>query len=141
MYRSILLPVDLDQESSWKKALPLALRLCETFGADLHLLTIVPDVSHSYVAQYFPLGYEQQITGQTRTRLEAFAHEQAGTIGVGLHVGHGRVYDEILRAAERLGCDLIVMASHRPGAADYLIGPNAARVVSHSDRSVLVVRD
>ena len=36
--------------------------------------------------------------------------------------------------------DLIVMASHRPELKDYLIGPNAARVVRHADCSVQVVR-
>lgn len=33
------------------------------------------------------------------------------------------------------------MAAHRPALKDYLLGPNAARVVRHSNCSVLVVRD
>ena len=33
------------------------------------------------------------------------------------------------------------MASHRPELRDYLIGPNAARVMRHADASVLVVRE
>ena len=37
--------------------------------------------------------------------------------------------------------DLIIMASHRPELQDYLLGPNAARVVRHANCSVLVVRD
>jgi len=56
-------------------------------------------------------------------------------------VSQGTIYKEILDAAERVGCDLIVMASHRPELADYLLGPNAARVVRHANCSVLVVRD
>ena len=55
-------------------------------------------------------------------------------------VGHGTVYEEILHAAKRIDADLIVMAAHRPGQADYLLGPNAARVVRHAECSVLVVR-
>ena len=42
--------------------------------------------------------------------------------------------------AGEIGVDLIAMASHRPALKDYLIGPNAARVVRHADVSVLVVR-
>ena len=57
------------------------------------------------------------------------------------HVLHGRVYDEIISAADRLGVDAIVMASHDPALSDYLIGPNAARVVRHARQTVLVVRD
>ncbi len=49
--------------------------------------------------------------------------------------------EKILKAVEETGCDLIVMASHRPALKDYLLGPNAARVVRHANCSVLVVRD
>lgn len=141
LVRSVLLPVDLEHDGSWTKALPVSRKLAEAFGAHLHLLTVVPDLRHSYVAQFFPADYEEQITAEAMRRLETFAREQLGGAEVGLHVGHGRVHDEVLEAAERLGCDLIVMASHRPGPADYLIEPNAAHVVTHCGRSVLVVRD
>lgn len=42
---------------------------------------------------------------------------------------------------DMLGADLIVMASQRPELKDYLLGPNAARVVRHAEQSVLVVRE
>jgi hypothetical protein len=46
---------------------------------------------------------------------------------------HGRVYDQIIAAADKLGVsDAIVMGSHRPELSDYLLGPNAARVVRHA---------
>jgi nucleotide-binding universal stress UspA family protein len=48
------------------------------------------------------------------------------------HVLHGKIYDEILRAADKLGVDVIVMGSHRPELKDYLLGPNAARVMRHA---------
>ena len=54
--------------------------------------------------------------------------------------GHGTVYEEVLRVAGEIDADLIVMASHRPELRDYLLGPNAARVVRHAAMSVLVVR-
>ena len=53
----------------------------------------------------------------------------------------GNVYESIIVAAKKIDCDLIIMSAHRPDLKDYLLGPNAARVVRHSDRSVLVVRD
>jgi hypothetical protein len=39
------------------------------------------------------------------------------------HVTHGRVYDQIILAADRLKVDAIVMGSHRPELTDYLLGP------------------
>ena len=46
----------------------------------------------------------------------------------------------ILATAKKVRADLIVMAAHRPEFRDYLLGPNAYRVVRHAECSVLVVR-
>ncbi|MBI6630588.1 universal stress protein [Pontibaca sp. S1109L] len=49
--------------------------------------------------------------------------------------------EAIVEAAETLGCDLIVMASHgRRGVSRLLLGSQTAEVVSHSPIPVLVVR-
>ena len=53
----------------------------------------------------------------------------------------GTIYSEILKVAEDCSADLIIMASHRPELKDYMLGPNASRVVRHANCSVLVVRD
>ena len=49
--------------------------------------------------------------------------------------------ETIVTSARDLSANLIVMGSHRPELQDYLLGPNAARVVRHAACSVLVVRD
>ncbi len=142
MYQTILLPIDLNEESSWKKALPTALELCRTHGAKLHVMTVVPDFGMAIVGSFFPDGYEKRALSDAARALKEFvAAHVPGEIAVAHDVDHGIVYEEILTAAERTGADLIVMAAHRPGQADYLLGPNAARVVRHADCSVLVVRD
>ena len=56
-------------------------------------------------------------------------------------VAEGKIYREILSAAKAIEADLIVMGSHHPELKDYLLGPNAARVVRHADCSVMVVRE
>jgi universal stress protein F len=56
-------------------------------------------------------------------------------------VAEGRIYREILKAAQTIQADLIVMGSHHPELKDYLLGPNAAKVVRHADCSVMVVRE
>ena len=142
MYKDILVPVDLDDDNSWQIAISRAVDLARAFGSRLHVLTVVPDFGATMVAQYFPQDYEQQIVEEARQRLHTFTKDHVPEgIEVQHLVGHGRVYDEILRMAEAADCDLICMASHRPELRDYLLGPNAARVVRHATRSVLVVRD
>ena len=142
MYRKILLPLDLNQESSWQKALPVALGLCGSFGAKLHVMTVVPDSGSAYVAGFFPADFKQKALDQAHAALAKFVD---GNVPDGVEVqqivANGTVYEEVLSTAGEIGVDLIVMASHRPELQDYLLGPNAARVVRHADMSVMVVRD
>jgi nucleotide-binding universal stress UspA family protein len=141
VFKSVLLPVDLNDGHSWKKALPLALEMARTHGARLHVMTVVPDFGLPMVAQQFPPGYEARLREQALEGLRALtAAEVPAGVTVDHHVAEGSIYREILAKAKALGADLIVMASHRPELADYLIGPNAARVVRHATCSVLVVR-
>ncbi len=142
MYRDILLPVDLADSSSWRAALPVALTLCRSFGARLHVVSVVPDFGMAIVGQYFPESFEKEMIEETRKALHAFVGEHVpADVPVQHVVAHGTVYQEILRAAHDTGVDLIVIASHRPELRDYLLGPNAARVVRHAGMSVLVVRE
>jgi nucleotide-binding universal stress UspA family protein len=142
MYRNVLVPVDLSDKHSWRKALPTAISLCETFEARLHLMTVVPDFGLPMVGQFFPEGYEAKLRQQAARQLKEFAAEQVpGAIESRRIVAEGKVYQEILKAADAIKADLIVMGSHRPELADYLLGPNAGKVMRHARCSVMVVRE
>ena len=141
MYSDILWPVDLGHESSWNKALPIAVTFAQTFDARLHVLTIVPDFGMSIVGSFFPKNFEATALKEAQKKLTEFCDDKIPSdVAVQHIVGHGVVYEEILRVAKEIKCDLILMASHRPELQDYLLGPNAARVVRHADCSVQVVR-
>ena len=142
MFKTVLLPIDLSAPSSWDKALPAALRLCRPEGGGvLHVLTVVPDFGMSVVGSYFDAGFEQKAMHKVGEALTAWVADNVpDDTEVHPHVAHGRVYDQIILAADRLEVDAIVMGSHRPELTDYLLGPNAARVVRHARQSVFVVR-
>jgi nucleotide-binding universal stress UspA family protein len=141
VYQRILVPIDLNESTSWERALPPAIDLARTHRARLHLLSVIPDFGMPMVGQYFPPDFEAKAREESRKRLEEVAR-QAIPEGLAFeaHVAEGNIYREILALAESLPADLIVMASHRPGLQDYLIGPNAARVVRHAQCSVMVIR-
>jgi nucleotide-binding universal stress UspA family protein len=142
MFQSILVPVDLSDKHSWRKALPTAVALCEAFGAKLNVITVVPEFGLPMVGQFFPAGYEEKLRQQAARQLKAFVAEQVpDATPTRRIIAEGKIYQEILKAAQTIGADLIVMGSHRPELADYLLGPNAARVVRHAACSVLVVRE
>lgn len=141
MFRSILLPIDLTAEPSWKKAAPVAVRMAQADSIPLHVATVVPDYGMTIVGTYFEAGYEKRALHETGEALRAWTDANVPKdVEVHPHVLHGSVYDEIIRAADALGADAIVMGSHRPELKDYLLGPNAARVVRHANQSVFVVR-
>jgi len=142
MFKHVLLTVDLNEESSWTKALPVAVQCCRSFAAGLHVMTVVPELGSNVVAQYFPEGFEKKMMRETEKQLAEFVGRQVPKdITAHSAVRHGTIYEEVLRTADEVGADLIVIASHRPALRDYLIGPNAARVVRHANVSVLVVRE
>jgi len=142
MFKDILVPVDLNSEHSWQTALPIAVHMCQSMGARLHVMTVMPDFGLSMVGQYFPEGYEDKVLEAANTNLHALAKEQ---VPEGIEVQHiiadGTIYHEIVRVSKEIDADLIIMHSHHPVLSDYLLGPNAEKVTRHADCSVMIVRD
>ena len=142
MAKTILLPVDLTDEKSWRLALAEALAMLRARAGVLHVVTVMPDFGMPLVGSYFRDEYEREaLQALGRALTDWVAANVPEDIEVHPHILHGSIYDEILRAADKLGADLIIIGSHRPELKDYLLGPNAARVVRHARQSVYVVRD
>lgn len=143
MYKDILIAVDLSDESSWRKALPTAIEYCQAFGSRLHVMSVVPDFGMSIVGQFFPKGYESDALEGARKLLHEFvATHVPKEVPVQHIIAHGGIYQQILSVSDQINADLVVISARsEPDMKDFLLGPNAARVVRHSTRSVLVVRE
>jgi len=139
--RIVLLPIDLSDPASWRKPLAEALGILGANGV-LHVVSVLPEFGVSQVGSFFRKDFEREALHALGQGLADWvAQNVPDPVEVHPHVLHGTIYDEILRAAEKLRVDVIVMGSHRPALKDYLLGPNAARVVRHAACSVYVVRD
>jgi nucleotide-binding universal stress UspA family protein len=142
MFKKVLFPLEIHEESSWQRALPVAVRLCANDAANLHLVFVLPQI-HPAIAAYLPEG---TLIADHRQEVEwELAEFVTKNVPAGLKASYevllgDSIYDEVLKCATRIKADLIVLASHRPTASDYLIGPNAARIVRHFSGSVFVVR-
>lgn len=134
MYGNILIPVAFDHEDQIKKALTVARRLAEDRARItlLHVIEAIP----GYAQQYVSAEMRDRARAEAQARLTALAVE----IGAEAVVVEGHPGRTILDDAERSQVDCIVIASHRPGMADYVLGSTAARVVRHAQCSVHVVR-
>ena len=72
----------------------------------------------------------------------SLAAAQAAGVACECFYVHGETpHEEIIKAAESRGCDLIVMASHgRRGMSALLLGSETQKVLTHSKIPVLVYR-
>ena len=136
MYQTIIVPVAMDQLERGEAILTRARHL-RAEGGRIVLLNVVEDFQ-GYLAIDFPVELIEQEQDQARLKLEALRNRLG--ISADIEVRYGGAAREIIKAAEELSADLVIVASHRPGIANYLIGATADRVVRHSPVSVLVDR-
>jgi nucleotide-binding universal stress UspA family protein len=156
MYRKILLTLDGSELAAL--AVPHAAQIASATGAEVVLMRVVDSVAH-ILAQTSPAGFEpmpgaitaeladeaaaaQRKAGQDEMDAVAEQLRAQGVANVSTELAEGSPGDAIVDVAERLGCDLVVMATHgRSGLGRALLGSVADHVVRNTPRSaVLLVR-
>ncbi len=137
--KTVLVPIDIAQAETADAALELARETAAAHGARLVLLNVLEQVP-GFIASQLPKSFHENALAEARARLEEISarHKTAGSAEIVVREGHPPT--QILEYAEEAGADLIVVASHDPGLADFFLGSVAARVVRHAHCSVLVVR-
>lgn len=135
MYHNILVPISFDSERDVDTPLKLA-KLLGTPETRITLLHVVEKIP-GYAISYMPQGYMAEARLAIQAELDRLAETVPGAIGQVVEGHSGRT---ILDWAETNKPDLIVIASHRPGMQDLLLGSTASRVVRHAACAVHVVR-
>lgn len=136
MVTKILLPIDHTDEQSWKLALPMAREQARHYGAELHAVSVIPEIIQ---LPNLPANYGEGAKDHVKDRVSEILASDGGS-EISIHIEQGSVYREILKLAHRDGFDMIVMASAKGDFPNYEIGPNLARVVRNAHCSVVVVR-
>ena len=136
MYKTILVPIEMGHLEAGKKTIDIAVEHAAE-GAKIILLNVVEEVPN-WAAINLPADLVDKNIASSRDELKAIATASGLKMSVEVRTGHS--YNTILDVAKDVGADLIIVASHRPGLQDYLIGSTAAKVVRHATCSVLVVR-
>ena len=142
--------VPLDGKVAHELALPTAIMIARTFGAELHLVLVIPTLA--------TLSGDQAVSGlllpsATRAILDlsqqeaeeylehAVARCKAEGVVAHAQVLRGDIVPEVLGLAERLNVDLIVLASHaRIGLDALFTGSVASRIAGRKIRPLLLVR-
>jgi nucleotide-binding universal stress UspA family protein len=140
MFRKLLVPIEFGDDAMAKASLEAARALAGPWGAEVRLLHVRPILPSAYL-EYVPADFE----GLERKRATEDLAALAVRIGlpegkVSTAVRTGGVYHEVLAEADECKADLIVVSSHWPTLATYLVGSHATNIVRHAHCSVLVVR-
>ena len=145
MFKHILIPTDGSDLS--RKAILYGVQLAKESGAKVTGLTVTEPYQAAGMDTVFvpvDLGdYEEQARVLSEKAVEQvkMAAQAAGVRCETIREVHDQPYRAIIDAAQAVGCDLIVMASHgRRGISALLLGSETAKVLTHSTIPVLVYR-
>jgi nucleotide-binding universal stress UspA family protein len=145
-YRTILAAVDGTELAT--RALQRAASIAEALGASLSIVTVSsppPSFASSEIGWSVPASvYEQIRAASAAAAQKLFADARANStvpLKETIHVESSGAAEGILDAAGKLGADLIVMGSHgHRGINRLILGSQAAKVLSQSEISVLIVK-
>ena len=124
---------------SGSAAVEMTVEMAKALEAKIILLHVVEEMP-AYVSVHLPADIRKNVTAAAREDMEAVAKAYGLDGKAEIVVREGNPGADILDFANDNGIDMIVMSSHDPGVADYLLGSVSSRVVCHAHCSVLVVR-
>jgi nucleotide-binding universal stress UspA family protein len=140
MFKTILVPVDILDVDTARPALERATALAEASGGTVRLVHVRSLVPLTYM-EFVPATFDEEQQRVAEDKLaEVAASVKLREERVSSVVRLGSIYGEVLDEADKTGADLVVVGSHRPSMATYLLGSNASTIVRHATCSVLVVR-
>lgn len=141
MFSSLLLAIDVNDPEGAQRPTQAALRIVMQEQSKLHLLNVVPDDGMPMVSASLGVDHNQDAMDDAKAALKSFVEASLPTgIDPELHVARGKIYDQILKVAQGINVEAIVVGARSPGVTDYLLGSNAARVARHATQSVFVIR-
>lgn len=155
VYKTILYATDLTENAA--HAFRHAVGIARCHRAQISILHVLPEMESAvlnYVSTVmgedrlaeFELAHKAEIHDEISKRLHEFAKAELADRPddveriAGIEIHHGNPAAEILKAADRLNADLIVLGSHGKGALKYtFLGSVAEKVLKKSHRPVVVV--
>lgn len=148
MYKHVLIATDGSELA--RKGVDHGLELAGQLGAKVTIVSVSVPLDQRVVRAALNAGvedptatYDKSINEETKKRFADIEH-RASEKGVAVELAHEideHPAEAIVRLADRLKCDLIVMSSHgRRGVRRLVLGSQTAEVVTHTSIPVLVIR-
>ena len=144
MFQRILIPTDGSELTA--KAVDTAVRLAKSIGARVYTISVKEPFPYSAISEMQPTPPQEFFDAQERIAAKRIqgvrAACEAGGVPCEAHTIEAlHPWEAIIEHAQRMECDLLVMASHgRRGVTALLLGSETQKVLTHSKIPVLVVR-
>ena len=141
MFKKILVPIDVDYPETasvvYQKAAGIA-KLCE---AEIRLISVMPGFGMPIVASYISDEVRKEATDRFRESLNDFIKNNCdGPVSSSIRTGKN--WEEIIKAADKWGADLIVVYHNRLEEINEVFSRSCTRQVSdHANCSVLRLRN
>jgi len=144
MFKRILIPTDGSDITV--KAVDTAVKLAQSLGARVYTISVKEPFPYSAISEMQPTPPQEFFDAQERIaakRVQAVRDTcAAAAVPCEAHTVEAlHPWEAIIEHAQRMECDLLVMASHgRRGVTALLLGSETQKVLTHSKIAVLVVR-
>ncbi len=141
MFKKILVPVDIDYPNAAKAVYEQAAKLAGFSGAELKLVSVMPDFGMPIVAAYVTEEVRNEAYANFNESLEKFIADNCDQ-SVAYTVRAGKNWEEIINAAEKWDADLIVVYHNRRREINEVFSRSCSqRVADNAKCSVLRLRN
>jgi nucleotide-binding universal stress UspA family protein len=141
MYKRILYPIDLEHTKEAEKSLKIAIEEARRSNAKISVMTVATGFGMPIVASFFDADTVSKALMEVALHLKKYISDNIPSdIKTSAVVVEGNPAELILKQAKIDDVDLIVISSHNSQIENLLLGSCAAKVVRHSNCSVVVVK-
>jgi nucleotide-binding universal stress UspA family protein len=131
-----------DGSKTSKKALKMAVELAVKFDAVLYVLSVIPELYLTELAEMDRERIIDALTTETHKNMERVKTSlRSKSVDSRTLIRQGDPSETIMEAARKMRVNIIITGSHgRHGTSKFLLGSVSSKVVEHAHCPVLVVK-
>jgi nucleotide-binding universal stress UspA family protein len=140
MFKKILVPIEVDYPDTARAVYQKAATLAKLCGAKIQLVSVMPGFGMPIVASYISDEVRQEAAARFKGAIEQFIKNNCDKT-VSYTVRTGKNWEEIIKAADKWGADLIVVYHNRHREVNEIFSKSCSqRVTDNAKCSVLRLR-
>jgi nucleotide-binding universal stress UspA family protein len=141
MFKKILVPIDVDYPETAAAVYQKAATIAKLSNAEIRLISVMPGFGMPIVASYISDEVRKEATDRFKESLDKFIKDHCDE-PVSSSIRTGKNWEEIIKAADKWGADLIVVYHNRRHEINEVFSRSCSQQVSNNAHcSVLRLRN